>query len=202
VIIVENGIPEGPDCKARLEGLDSMYTPELRILIRPHSSAAAARNTGIEVAKCPILTFLDADDLWQPHKLELQMEALEAGKGEMIFGRIEEFLCDEMPAAFRERLPPPRVFENGLSPITCLIRADTFSRVGPFDEQLNSGEFVEWFARAKAVGVRPYILPDLLAMRRLHENNHGRVSANWRSDYSSIAHRLILARRAREADAS
>jgi glycosyltransferase involved in cell wall biosynthesis len=40
--------------------------------------AQAARNYGVEIARSEWIAFQDSDDLWLPHKLAIQVEALEA----------------------------------------------------------------------------------------------------------------------------
>ena len=52
------------------------YDQHLQYVYMPNSGPAAARNKGMELAKGEFLAFLDADDLWEPGKLSLQMKYL------------------------------------------------------------------------------------------------------------------------------
>jgi hypothetical protein len=45
--------------------------------------------------------------------------------------------------------------------------------VGAFDESLRFGDFVDWYARALDQELRIHMLPDVLALRRLHTTNMG-----------------------------
>lgn len=50
------------------------YLGRIRFLQRPHGGLAAARNAGLAVANGDYISLLDADDLWLPEKLAVQVE--------------------------------------------------------------------------------------------------------------------------------
>jgi glycosyltransferase involved in cell wall biosynthesis len=52
----------------------------VRVISVPNGGVAKARNIGISEAAGELLAFLDADDLWYPTKLELQVAALDEMK--------------------------------------------------------------------------------------------------------------------------
>jgi len=71
LIIIDDGSTDGTaDC---LRGVDD---PRIRVFSYPNGGLAVARNRGIEKSLGELITFIDADDLWTPDKLELQVEAL------------------------------------------------------------------------------------------------------------------------------
>ena len=49
------------------------YGNRIRVVRQQNRGVAAARNSGAGIAAADLLAFLDADDAWLPHKLELQI---------------------------------------------------------------------------------------------------------------------------------
>jgi glycosyltransferase involved in cell wall biosynthesis len=48
----------------------SVSDARVRLVSRRNAGVSSARNLGAELAKAPLLAFIDADDLWDPSKLE------------------------------------------------------------------------------------------------------------------------------------
>jgi len=72
VIVVEDeDVLDSPTAR-----LCATYGSRVRYLTHPHGGASAARNRGAALAASEWLAFLDADDVWEPGKLRIQMEAL------------------------------------------------------------------------------------------------------------------------------
>lgn len=71
IIVVDDGSPDD-----QVE-LIKRYGPPVILVQRANGKAAAARNTGIERASGELVAFLDADDYWEPKKLQRQLAVLQ-----------------------------------------------------------------------------------------------------------------------------
>ncbi|MCA9518521.1 MAG: glycosyltransferase family 2 protein [Myxococcales bacterium] len=170
----------------------------VKVVRAEHGGIAATRNRGVAEASGELIAFLDADDLWTPRKLALQLAALDAEPRALVLGQAEEFVSPELGAAARARLAPkpgrmPAMVAGGL-----LCRREVFDTVGPFDASRAVGEAIDWFARARGLGLREVVLDELVLRRRIHGANFTLThAADAKRDYLALA-KAMLDRKRRE----
>lgn len=174
IIVVDDGSTD--------DTADIVHTfgSSVRLIQQANSGPAAARNVGVRESRGAFLTFQDADDLWMPTKTALQLAPFADDPALMIcVGHIENFTSPDVPAD--QHLPEFAARAKPLAGFTTpgvMARREVFDLVGPFNETLKHTDAGEWFRRARALGVRELLLPDVVVQRRLHVNNRSRVFAD------------------------
>ena len=140
----------------------------IRYLRQENSGPAAARNRGIETAVGDILAFQDADDIWPPRKLEIQLAVLDRDPTfEIVMGQVQRVQSSEGEAELENMNAPCFAVNLGAS----IFRRSAFEQVGPFDEQLRFSEDVDWFMRARERGIKTAKIEDVTLLYRLHDQN-------------------------------
>jgi glycosyltransferase involved in cell wall biosynthesis len=173
------------------------YKQDINYIYQSNGGIGSAINTGLHKARGNILAFLDADDLWLPKKLEIQLAALEQNPGvDLVFGHVQQFISPELDEDFRHSLAPyPEKPEPGYLKLTMLARRDAFYRVGLFSEEFQAGDFLDWYMRAEENGLRHLMLPDLVAKRRIHMGNTASRDQASQQDYSHVIRAALRRRR-------
>ncbi|WP_144017894.1 glycosyltransferase, partial [Planktothrix sp. PCC 11201] len=143
----------------------------IRIFSYSNAGLASSRNRGIDHAQGEYITFLDADDLWTPDKLEAQFQALQEHPEAAVayswtdyIDQSSQFLHSGRQITINgdvyEHLLVNNFLENGSNP---LIRKQALNQVGEFDTSLKAGEDWDMWLRLAAdyqfvVVTRPQIL--------------------------------------------
>ena len=182
-------------------------TPAIMVSYRKHiiglnqanRGAASAMNRGVAAATGTLLAFLDADDLWEPNKTEIQLCALVADPSlDAVFGLVHQFVSPELDTATAARFVCPAGPQRGVGTSTMMIRRNAFLHAGPFEETLQCNDFAEWYPRAVDAGFRSVVMPTVVARRRLHGANTGvRLRDQQRAGKLDLIKRMLDRRRTR-----
>ena len=146
----------------------------------------ASRNAGVEASRGDWLGFLNADDLWDPRKLEVQMAAI--GHGHAVIHSAAQFIdIDGRPTGMR---PPPSKTEDvtfvdllggdKCCIVTALVQREAFESVGGFDAGTRHAEDWQLGLRLAAVGHTFLYIDQVLAFVRRHDANttHNGIDMN------------------------
>jgi len=168
VLVVDNNSSDGTRALAESFGV--------RVVHQPVPGLAPTLNCGYAAAGGDWIASCDADDLWLPRKMRLQLEELGRHPDlDLLFGGVQQTgASTSTPLSFAAH--------RG----TMLVRRSAFERVGPFDERLRVGEFLDWYSRARALGLREATLPETLYQRRIHDDNMGLRERDSRKDYLRV----------------
>ncbi|MEX1104442.1 MAG: glycosyltransferase, partial [Dehalococcoidia bacterium] len=155
----------------------------------------AARNSALALCSGTHIALLDADDIWEPRKLTLQLGAMAERGADIAF-------C--LAVNFRHlddgNLDTGGVL-RGHGPSAMLVTRAAFDRVGLFDETLRVGEFLDWLARAREARLKEVEVDEVLLRRRWHETNTGIIQSANRVDYTRALRAALQRRRALDPDA-
>ena len=191
VIVVDDGSTDATAEAARA------FDQRVRYERQEQSGPGAARNRGVELARGDHLAFLDADDRWERDKLERQLGALQSEPPpDIVFGHVRQFVSAELPADAKARLRCPPQPQPGYLLGAVLVSRAAFDRVGPFTTDMHMGEFIDWMARARELGLRELMLDEVVLWRRLHDTNQGVRHRDSRGDFARLLKASLDRRRA------
>lgn len=155
------------------------YHGRVRALRKPNGGVASARNLALAHATGRYVAFLDSDDVWLPHKLEVQLAYLEAHPDTELLSADYAVLPNagadpsEVPKSvmFRGRPSFAELFEgNYIATTTVIARRAGLERVGLFDESLVRGSDYEmWLRVANEYPIDH--LPGVVAHYRRHADS-------------------------------
>lgn len=173
-----------------------------RVIRTDNRGAPSAINTGIDASRGEYICVLDADDIWLPAKLEVQLRLLGSRPDiDMVFGHVETFECPSIPAADFARLR----YQKGRMPGhlfgTSMMRRSVFAeKVGALEEGLRCGYWADCYRRLTDGGAKFEMIDQLVLCRRIRPGtlSHTRLAGSdnrMNSDFLKVARRALLAKR-------
>lgn len=166
IIVVDDGSADTTaDIAAR-------YPNEIRYVYQSNAGPSAARNLGIKLARGHMIAFLDVDDLWSNHKLNLQTAYLLANPTvEIVQGHIQTMHLTEPVSLNKPRFELTSAPYHYINIGSALYRKSVFDKVGLFDEALTDNEDTDWFIRAWEKGISKVVLDEVTLFYRQHNSN-------------------------------
>lgn len=149
VIVVDDGSTD--DTEARLQ----RYAGPVRYVRQANQGVSATRNHGVRLARQEFVAFLDADDVWHPRKMEVQMSVFAARPDVGMVGAQQfDWPAAEFPTVDTSRPPLltpvgwcELVIKNDLPTSAIVVRRAVADRAGPFDPSMQGPEDRDFWMR-------------------------------------------------------
>jgi glycosyltransferase involved in cell wall biosynthesis len=167
-IIVVDDVSSDDTCAIVQQYIDSVATTcGIRITLlqqTTNSGPASARNAGIAASSSEWIAFLDGDDQWLQHKLEVQLLVLQANPTvSLICSPTLPLDGDHAPkcSTVQSRVPLDRsratlltlenfIYTNPVATSTVLVKREALQKTGGFDEQFRGPEDYDLWLRIVA----------------------------------------------------
>lgn len=186
LIVIDDGSKD-----STLKILNSIKEDRMRLFSYPNAGVSASRNRGLALATGEFVSFLDADDLWTPDKLEAQWKALQENPQAAVAYSWSDWI-DESGNFLRagghitanghvyEKLLLRDFIESGSNP---LIRKKALDEVGEFEPSVTPAEDWDMWLRLAA----RYEFVTIPAVQILYRISPNSASFNvWKMEAGSL----------------
>src|SRR5919202_353647 len=173
IIVINDGSQD-----STLEIVSSIPDPRIKVFSYPNAGPQKSRNRGWGNASGEYVSFLDADDLWTPDKLEAQLKALQENPAAAVAYSWTDYI-DESGNSFPQsnhgnfsghvfvKLLLADFVGNGSNP---LIQKQALVEVGGFDESLVAGQ--DWDMWVRLASRYPFVaVPVVQILYRVSGNS-------------------------------
>lgn len=139
-----------------------------------NSGTGVARNNALAVVKGKYISFLDADDLWKPNKLAVQMEFMKTHKVPFTFSFYD--CIDEEGNALNKRVEAPKnlsyrqlFFCNYVGNLTGIYDVEFFGKIS-ISSIRKRQDWMLWLTILKKIKIA-HPVPESLAYYRIRNNS-------------------------------
>ncbi|MEE9190605.1 MAG: glycosyltransferase family A protein [Candidatus Neomarinimicrobiota bacterium] len=191
IIVIDDGSTDGSG-----ELVKTTY-PDIQYRYQNNQGPAAARNAGLKIARGNAIAFQDSDDLWPKNKLELQAAYLNQNPAvDIILGQTQVYVQrsnssgEKIYVKFKD--PWPALMFH-----SALIRKGVFETAGFIDETFQYAEEVDWFLRAKEIGVDIRFIKETVLFYHRHQDNMSKLIRSDKKYFITALKKSLSRRRAR-----
>lgn len=168
----------------------------IQYFYKPNSGPSPTRNLGIQKAKGKYVAFLDSDDLWEPTKIEKQLDHFQKNPGLGMVSTNYRYIDAQDrvikdPAA-QHGYTVSHSFLRDLLEIrfpfatpAFMIRKTVFDDIGLFNEQLKISEDLDFLVR---LGLKYHVgyIDEVMVSVRMHENHLMRETPRYQVWLDSV----------------
>jgi len=150
---------------------------------KEHRGQVAGKNTGILLSRGKYWLTLDQDDKLTDGALEYLLETMHKNPDtKIVMAMLRDFCSPDTPDA--QRFVKHKPFYGILTGST-LFEKDNFNIIGPFREDVITGEVIDLTTRLAKANIKITKVNFVACDRRIHNENYGRT--NQRDEYSDYA---------------
>ena len=190
IIVIDNGSTDQTEKIAKSFSLVNYQHLSL-------SNVASARQFGANLASGDFIAFLDQDDIWVPDKLEVQTEFLDANpEVDYVIGQQILFL---EPGIIKPHWLKSSLLEKplpGYLPSALILRSMALKKTGDFDSSFLMASDVQWFFKARDMGLRIGSVNQVVVRKRIHDQNQSDQVAMLQNEILRVIKQSLSARRA------
>jgi len=154
--------------------------PSVTLIRTANFGASHARNVGTAVATGKYIQYLDADDLLEPKKLDLQIAALESSGADVAYGNWKRIAANAQGAFMVTNLvcrqmthePEIELFTDfWCPPAVYLFRREIVEKVEKWNERLSIIQDARFVLDCALHGAQFVYVPEFMAQYREHANS-------------------------------
>lgn len=194
IVVVDDGSTDGTAAVATAFG-----SPVI-VVQQGNLGPGAATTMGFRQVTTPYVATLDSDDVWLPHKIEVQSRRF-AEEPDLVgvFSLARLFAEHDVPNPLAPG-PDLRLWTR----TTMVLRTAAAREVGDFhDFPGRVAESIDWLGRSRECGHRHAMIEEVLAMRRVRAGSLSHsMNANRGRGYLVAVHEALKRKRSRQAAAS
>lgn len=158
------------------------YMDRIEYFSKPNEGVVATRNFALDRLESDFVAFLDADDVWQPGKIDKQLATLnrDGGIGGVYANAVlvdrrgnpngRDYVDEEIRADLVPDIYPYLFLKNPIPTSTMILRREHLEKAGRFDSALPGTEDYDMWLRI-ARSTRLKYIDEPLARYRMHGSN-------------------------------